>query len=46
MMYFVGIVLWPLCCVSLCGFGRLIVVIFVVRNCGSVLLVYMGRFAG
>ena len=45
-MYFVGKKLRWLCCVSLYGFDRLIVVICMVRKCVFVLLVYMGRFWG
>ena len=43
-MHFVGSVLWWLCCVGVCGFGRLIVVICLMYKCVLVLLVYMGGF--
>ena len=43
MIYFVGSVLWWLSCVGVYGFGRLIVVICMMRKCVFLLLVYMGR---
>ena len=46
LMYFVRGLLWWLCSVCVHGFGRLVVVICVVRKCVFVLTVCMGRFRG
>ena len=46
MIYVVRRVFWWLCDVDECGFGCLIVVLFMVPKCGLVLVVSMGRLRG